>query len=184
MPIVNVPSVMRHGVLSHEHAAKLTHHSIALQAVQDKRDQKHVPGGLKLHQYANLYFHARNPMMYKRKNEAPGLCVLRISLDVLNLSGTVITDQNAASDYVRFLHPRQWKELAFDDIFATSWVHQGDPIAYFRHKARMCAEVLVQKLVPPSFIVGAYVTDAASNTKLAGVGFGLPVTLNPMLFFK
>jgi ssDNA thymidine ADP-ribosyltransferase DarT-like protein len=55
MPTVNLPSVMERGTLSYERAAKLQHHSVALQPVQEKRDQKHVPGGLRLHQYANLY---------------------------------------------------------------------------------------------------------------------------------
>ena len=54
------------------------------------------PGGLKLHQYANLYFHARNPMMYSRKEKAAELCVLCVSLEVLRLPGVVITDKNAA----------------------------------------------------------------------------------------
>jgi len=121
MPIANLVSVMNRGVLSHERAAKLPHHSVALQPVQDRRDRKQVPGGLKLHQYANLYFHARNPMMYKRKAEAPNLCILRVSTMVLALPGAVISDQNAASDYVRFLHPRQWQVLDFDAIYAMDW---------------------------------------------------------------
>jgi hypothetical protein len=95
-----------------------------MQPVQDKRDQKQVPGGLKLHQYANLYFHARNPMLFKRLNEAAELCVLRVSTQVLVLDGTVISDQNAASDYVRFLHSSQWRLLAFDDIYAMDWRHR------------------------------------------------------------
>jgi hypothetical protein len=116
MPMANIASVMRHGILSYERAAKLAHHSVALQPVQDKRDQKHVPGGMKLHQYANLYFHARNPMLFKRLSEVDSLCVLRVSKEVLGIKGAVISDQNAASDYVRFLDPSQWKFLAFDDI--------------------------------------------------------------------
>lgn len=55
MPIGNITSVQQNGILSHELAAKLPHHSVAMQVIQDKRDQKSVPGGLKLHQYANLY---------------------------------------------------------------------------------------------------------------------------------
>ena len=70
MPLENIPSVIKVGILSHAKAAKLSHHSVALQRVQDLRDKVKVPGGLMLHQYANLYFHARNPMMYKRKEEA------------------------------------------------------------------------------------------------------------------
>ena len=55
----NIPSILNHGILSHVEAAKLaTHHSVALQEVQDKRDAKMVPGGLSLHQYANVYFPA------------------------------------------------------------------------------------------------------------------------------
>jgi hypothetical protein len=65
MPIGNVPSVMEHGILSYERAARLEHHSVAMQEIQDKRDQKQVPSGLRLHQYANLYFHARNPMLFR-----------------------------------------------------------------------------------------------------------------------
>ena len=69
MPLENIPSVLKFGILSNEGAAKLQHRSVAMEDVQEKRDLKHVPGGLKLHQYANLYFHARNPMLYKRRNE-------------------------------------------------------------------------------------------------------------------
>lgn len=139
MPMSNIDSVLAHGILSYEHAAKLAHASVAMQPVQDKRDQKQVPGGLKLHQYANLYLHARNPMLFKRLAEAASLCVLCVTTDVLTLDGTVITDQNAASDYVRFLHPSQWRELPFDDILAVDWRHPGDSVAYWRHKSRMCA---------------------------------------------
>ncbi|NGO51054.1 DarT ssDNA thymidine ADP-ribosyltransferase family protein [Allomesorhizobium camelthorni] len=143
MPMGNIDSVLTHGVLSYERAAKLKHHSVAMQPIQDRRDQKQVPGGLKLHQYANLYFHARNPMLFKRRAGAADLCVLRVSTEVFGLDGTVISDQNAASDYVRFLHPRQWKLLDFDDIYAMDWTHPGDQVAYWRHKARKCAEVLL-----------------------------------------
>ena len=184
MPIANIGSVLAHGILSYERAAKLQHHSVAMQPVQDKRDQKQVPGGLKLHQYANLYFHARNPMMFKRKDEAPNLCIVRVSTQVLDLSGTVISDQNAASDYVRFLHPKQWQLLAFDDIFAMDWRHPNDPITYWRHKARKCAEVLVPQRVDSQLLTGAYVVDEAARGRLAGVGFTLPVTTSPVLFFR
>src|SRR6266436_9104262 len=102
MPLENIRSVLKHGILSNERAAKLPHRSVALAEAQDKRDAKQVPGGLKLHQYANLYFHARNPMLYKSKDQAAELCVLRGSLDVRQLECGVISDQNAASDYVRF----------------------------------------------------------------------------------
>src|SRR5262245_50998174 len=127
MPMANTASVLKHGILSYDRAAKLAHQSVALQPVQDKRDQKQVPGGLKLHQYANLYFHARNPMLFKRKDEASKLCVLSVSTGVLNTKGCVITDCNAASDYVRFLAPSQWEVLDYEDIYAADWRHPNNP---------------------------------------------------------
>jgi hypothetical protein len=157
---------------------------VALQPVQDKRDKKQIPGGLKLHQYANLYVHARNPMMFKRQAEAPGLCVLRLSTQVLALEGTVISDQNAASDYVRFLHPRQWNLLDFDAIYVLDWRHPDDRVAYFRHSSRKCAEVLVPHRVETRFLAGAYVVDDAAKSRLEALGLALPVALDPMLFFR
>lgn len=184
MPMANIASVIAHGILSHERAAKLPHHSVALQPVQDRRDHKHVPGGLKLHQYANLYFHARNPMLHKRLAEVDSLCVLRVSTQVLALPGVVITDQNAASDYVRFLAPAQWQLLDWDDIFAMDWRHPGDQIAYWRHKSRKCAEVLVPHQVAPNFLMGAYVVDADAAARLGNVGCTLPISVEPVLFFR
>lgn len=184
MPMVNVPSVLAHGILSHEQASRLAHASVAMEAIQERRDVKRVPGGLKLHQYANLYFHARNPMMYKRKEQAAELCVLRVSKAVCNLPGVVFADCNASSDYVRFLSPAQWSLLNFDDIYAMDWRHPGDPVAYYRHRSRKCAEVLVPQHVDRQYLAGAWVVDQVAAENLAGVGFPLPIAVDPQLFFR
>jgi hypothetical protein len=184
MPIANIASVMEHGILSYERAARLQHRSVALQPVQDRHDQKRVPGGLKLHQYANLYFHARNPMLYKRKDDAPRLCVLRVSVAVFEGNETVITDCNAASDYVRFLAPNQWAVLNFDDIYAADWRHPGNPPRYYQHRSRKCAEVLVPHSVERNLLDGAYVVDEAARTRLTQLDFTLPIAIDPVLFFR
>lgn len=183
MPLVNIPSVMKHGILSHEQAAKLPHDSVALSAVQERRDIKRVPGGLKLHQYANLYLCARNPMLYLRKNDAASLCVLRLDKHVLTLPHVVLADRNASSDYVRFLKsPEGLRELDFDTIFATYWT-SDDPLEQWRRKSIKCAEVLVPHRVPTEWITGAYVLDAATESKLRQTGFTQTITLNRNLFF-
>jgi hypothetical protein len=184
MPIANVPSVMQHGILSHERAARLDHQSVAMAEIQDRRDHVHVPGGLRLHQYANLYFNARNPMMFKRKDQSDSLCVLRVSRDVLGLERVVLADQNASSDYVRFLGPAQLRFIQFDLVYADDWRHPGDQIAYFRHKAAMCAEVLVPGVVPPELIAGAYVVNQNAAQTLAATGFNRAVNINTHLFFR
>jgi hypothetical protein len=184
MPMANIGSVLTHGILSYERAARLPHRSVAMQPVQDRRDQKVVPGGLRLHRYANLYFHARNPMLYKRRAESGGLCVLRISTDVLAVADAVVTDQNAASDWVRFFAPSQWRQLPFDDIYAADWRHPNDPKAYYRHKSRKCAEVLLPRRVDPVMVTGAYVVDTAAEALLRSTGFALPIRIDPVLFFR
>lgn len=186
MPLGNIPSVLKQGILSNEQSAKLPHRSVAMTEVQERRDRKQVPGGLKLHQYANLYFHARNPMMYKRKEHIADLCVLCISLEVMKVEGVVLADCNASSDYVRFLPPKPDYDrfLDFDDIFAQNWTHPDDPIAEMRHKSRKCAEVLVPHVVAPHFIVGARVVNESTKRRLVDLGFRLRIDIDPGLFFR
>jgi hypothetical protein len=183
MPLKNIQSVLKHGILSNERAAKLPHDSIAMQEVQERRDPKPIPGGLKLHQYANLYFHARNPMMYSRKERVAELCVLRVSLEVLRVPGTVIADRNAAGNWVRFLDPSQWSLLDFDRIFAADW-RDSDQFEYFDRKSKKCAEVLVPDVVEPRFLIGARVVNEAVATQLTELGFLLPIVVDAGLFFR
>ncbi len=183
MPLSNISSVLQHGIVSHEEAAKLQHASIAMDEVQERRDQKRVPNGLRLHQYANLYFHARNPMLFKRKSQAHELCVLCVSTQVAVNPGVVFADCNASSDYVRFLAPSQWQLLHFDDIFAMDWRHPDDPAAYYRHRSRKCAEILVPHRVESRFLIGARVKDAPTAAKLAAMKVPFPIHIDPALFF-
>lgn len=182
MPTENVPSVLKYGILSHERAAKLGHKSVAMQPVQERRDKKRVPRGLMLHQYANLYFHARNPMIFVRKEEAPRLCVLRVAVAVLGMPGAVLVDRNASGDWARFLQPEQWRLLDFDRIYAADW-RDADRFEYYDRKQKKCAEVLVPHRVEPRFLTGAYVMDQATERRLMALGFRLPVKVDPDLFF-
>lgn len=183
MPIVNIPSVLTHGILCHEHAAKLPHSDVSMKDIQDRRNKVKVPGGLMLHRYANLYFHARNPMLFKRKDHADQLCILKVSTDVLNIAGAVITDQNASSHYVKFLHPTAINMLQLEQIFADDWRHH-DQIAYWRHKSQKCAEVLIPHKISPSLIIGAHVVSQSAQTSLREVGFSQPISITPYLFFR
>lgn len=155
-PIENMRSILAHGILSHHHAAKLAHSSVAMGEIQDRRANKRVPDGRPLHEYVNLYICARNPMMFKRKDKHADLCILCISTDVLDLPSVVVTDQNAASGYARFGDaPGALAAVERTLVFAEYWTHPGDLIAEWRHKAIKCAEVLVPDEVKPRFILGA-----------------------------
>lgn len=182
-----IPSVMKYGILSNAEAIRMgvDSISIAMKVIQEKRDHIVIPNGLKLHQYANLYFHARNPMLsklcYLKKTDQ--LCVLTIRDDVLNIEGVVISDQNASSSYVRFLSSDQMNELDFDKIYAQSWTHPGNPPAFFEHKSKKCAEVLVPEGIPPSYIVSAHVANIKAKEYLRSKGFDLEIDITPDMFF-
>lgn len=184
-PIANLTSIMRHGILSNRRVANLQHESVAKAEVQDLRAKVRVPGGRELHEYANLYFCARNPMLYKRQSVHQSLCVLRIKTSVLDLPGVVITDQNAASDHRRFSpSPDGLSLIDREMVFAEYWTHPADQIAEWRHKSIKCAEVLVPDSVDPTYISGAYVSNAGSAEALAQQAPGLQVTINAHLFFR
>jgi hypothetical protein len=68
-PIDNLASIIAQGILCHERAKNVGHRSVAMEEIQERRRKVIVPGGLRLHQYANLYINARNKMMFKLKAE-------------------------------------------------------------------------------------------------------------------
>jgi len=70
--------------------------------IQDRRSRVVVPGGRPLHEYVNLYICARNPMLYKRRDQHRELCGLRVSTALLDAPNVIVADGNASSDYVRF----------------------------------------------------------------------------------
>ena len=77
-PIANVPLILKYGILSHRLAEKHVHDSVAMQEVQDRRKDKQIPGARLLHEYANLYFDAHNPMLSKRRDQNDTICILHV----------------------------------------------------------------------------------------------------------
>jgi len=185
VPIDTIPSIMAHGILCHEQAKPLNPVSIAMEGVQARRDKIVVPQGLPLHKYANLYFHARNPMLYVLRGKHRSLSVLRLSTEVLDLPDVVIADGNAASrDYTAFLpSPDGIERLDAEMVFAEYWT-DSDPIEYFIKKRIKCAEVLIPKRVKPDYVNGIYVSCEEAKTKVESFGVDLPVNINSHLFFQ
>jgi hypothetical protein len=183
-PIANLPSILGHGILCHRRASQVAHESVAMQEIQNRRAQRRVPSGRWLHEYVNLYFNARNPMLYLRRDRHASICVLRIAPSVLDLPGAVIADGHASSNHVRFgPAPAGLERINRELIFAERWTHE-DPIEQLRHKTAMCSEVLIPDRVAPSLILGAYVSCLESFDLVRSFAPGLPVTLNPRLFFR
>jgi hypothetical protein len=183
-PIANLDSIRAHGILSHRRASSIEHDSVALQAVQDKRATVVVPRGRPLHEYANLYINARNPMLYKRLPEHSKIVVLRISPSVIDLPNVVVTDQNAASGWARFAAAPEGLGIVQEKFtFAEYWTHD-DQIEQWQHSSRMCAEVLVPDRVRTGLILGAYVMSNEVADRARSEAPWLDVTVRPKLFFR
>lgn len=87
--------------MSYNQAQRLEHMSVALEPVQQRREAKAV-NGLSLHDYVCLYFDFWNPMLSRLRSRNTELCILAVHRNILNITGVLYTDCNAASDYSRF----------------------------------------------------------------------------------
>jgi len=183
-PIKNVPSIMKLGILSNKLSKKVRHISVASLGVQERRDKIRVPGGLWLHDYANLYICARNPMLFRKVREESRVCVLRVCPSILDREGVVVSDMNAARDFARFSPPYEGLAvLNKDDVFAEFWT-DPDPTEQYRKTGVKCAEVLVPNKIPPNYIIGAYVSCEKDKETLLLTGVQFSVIIDKYMFFQ
>ena len=183
MPYVNLASIVQHGLLSHNNAARIPHVSIADPQVQDRRAGKHVPGGLALHDYVNMYFHGRTVMMWVRRSTKSSIAVLRVSPAVLDLPNAVITDGNAASPSTNFdSSPKGLDGLDAERVYAESWDHPDEWVKRDRRRRR-CAEVLVPHRVGPEYLLGGYVSAAGGIIACKELTSALVMEVNSHVYF-
>lgn len=181
--IENIPSIMRYGLLSNENASKIKHKSIAMNEVQERREAIRVPNGLRLHQYANVYFDPWNPMLSARRDQNEDICILKIDCCILDFEGAVVSDCNASSDYAGFYSPEDGMErINFHLVYAKSWRDENH-YAYLRKKSIKCAEVLVPYEITYDYITCAAVVSESAKRKLENVGFDKRIYVMPEKFF-
>jgi len=182
--IANVPSILRYGILSHTLAEQRIHDSVAMPEIQEIRTNKQIPGGRPLHEYANLYFDAHNPMLSKCRARNNDICVLQIDSTALDIDGVIVTDRNAARRAVRYYDVATGlATLDRDKLFAEFWLHRDDPIEEDRHKALKCAEVLVPDRLEARFVIEAYVANRTALEILQQLKTHLPVRTRSDIFF-
>ena len=183
MPIENIPAVIQHGILSFKKAALHNHTSVALESVQDRRSSVHIPNGLELHQYANLYMDYHNPMLYRRQDEATHICILAVDISVIEIEGCILTDGNAAAGLTKFFSPEDGiQNIPFDIVFERNW-NKSDDYDKMLHKIRKCAEILIPSCVPYEYVAGAYVLNENVQKTITQFGFSKKIIINPSVFY-
>lgn len=181
--IENIPSILENGILSHNLTKSIHHNSVASQMVQQRRENKKIPGGMRLHDYANLYFDAYNKMLSKLRDRNEEIGILQIDKRILLIENVIVSDRNASSDYVAF-YPVDTglSQLDFNKIYDRFWLHD-DPMQQWIHGSIKCAEVLVPERIEPKYILGVYVYSKAVRNRLENQGIRLQITINNSMFF-
>lgn len=133
------------------------------------------------HDYANLYFNPRNPMMYylTKHQELDDLCIICIDKRVLDLKGTVISDRNVASE----LADKGKRYINFTKIFSKYWI-SDNPLEQCENKQIQCAEVLVYNKVDTEYLIGVIVCNERAKQKIEDMNLNIKVTIRKEYFFQ
>ena len=139
--------------------------------------------GQSLWDYANVYFQARNSMLFsvKEKFGKENIIVLQINSDILSIPSTGITDGNAASQSTNFFEDidRGLSVLNQNQFDRQYWSDKDDS------KRTIMAEALVPDQIPKEKILGIFTANqivADQIRKDQDVG-GLNIIPNAYLFF-
>lgn len=184
----NILSIFKYGLLSKNNLRRRNIKSVDLSnpEVQSLRARKLVVGRFVLHDYANLYFDARNPMMYNvtKHSSIDDLCVICIDKRVLDLKNTVVTDRNAATELALFETPdKGLKFIDFNKVFAEFWT-DSNPAIQSDKKAIKCAEVLVLNEVPVEYLIKIKVATLKAKKIVENLNLGVLVEIDSHIFFR
>jgi len=156
-----------------------------MELIQERRKNKRMPGTKRfLHEYANLYFDAHNPMLSKRRDKNNQICILCVDSSVLDLPDVIISDRNAASDWVRFSTVNDGlAALDKDKIYARYWTNVQNQYDLWEHKSIKCAEVLIPDSVESKYILAAYVANQTALNAFRKLNIPLTVSIRTDIFF-
>ena len=191
--IDNLPSIIKHGILSRESVEAVNVQGISVfnrkadKKENIKRKGRVVPEicGKNLLSYANLFFQPRNPMMYRTvfENGNAKLALLEIANTILEEPGVIITDGDVASETTQFYLPsgetkilqQQWTTIK------SEWWKECDG-----SKRKIMAECLVPDRVKPEYIRSVIVADDGTKNWVPGLidNPQLSVIRQPHLFFQ
>ena len=185
--VENLPSILRHGILSHAQieAGNVPYTPIYDAEIVGNRKNKLTPNCVSLWEYANLYFQPRNPMMYRvvHEKKTKNLAVVGIKPDVLNRAGVFVTDGNAANGPTLFYPVTDGLR-----VIQSHWsVIQAE---YWRSddgsKRKIMAECLVPDRLTPDDILSIFVADQAVQKRAEDLigSRRIPVIPEPNMFFQ
>ena len=177
----NLPSILKHGILSHSRieSEKIQTVRIYDDEIVSKRKEKILPSGDSLWSYANFYFQARNPMLYRvtREKDAKKIVVLQVNPDIINSQGALISDGNAANQRTQFYPADQGLPKLKEEVFKRQYWDENDD-----SKRMIMAEILVPSHIAPDKIMSIFTADEETRKR---VSCGqISIIPQPNIFFR
>jgi hypothetical protein len=185
-PLENLPSIIAHGILSHERASDFPHRSVADDGVQALRQGVKVElsnGYMEsLHRFAIAYLNPRNAMLFRVR--ADDVVVLMIDApSALVLPGARVSSRNAAAaGAATFPAPEGLSNLSFGEVTAKQWVF-NDRKNIARMQA-MQAELLVPDMIPAHLISRVVTRTTEQTRRVEGLELGLPIAKESYTYFE
>lgn len=184
--IDNVPSILEKGILSHDSVEKqqIQRTPIYNSEIVSNRKEKFTSDNRSLWEYANLYFQARNPMLYRVIHEKGknNIAVIGVSGKAIHSKdGVFITTGNAASNDTEILPLKEGlKKLPWKSI-DNQWWSSNDG-----SKRKIMAESLIPNSISNSYIDTIYVPlpSIAEKLKSSTSDFNVEISPEPNMFFQ
>jgi O-acetyl-ADP-ribose deacetylase (regulator of RNase III) len=186
--VKNIASIMNKGIFSHNKIVSegLDFERIYNPEVVSRREKITVPDGRSLWNFANVYFQARNPMLFTviRNNPLESIAVIGVDRSILNRNDIYITTGNAAHSQSEILPVSEKKKILPDIIGNINRVYWNEVDG---SKRTIMAECLVPDVISPDYIRSIYFADFNSKNK-AEQSLKKPLHISflyvPALFFQ
>lgn len=183
----NIPSLLEKGILSHEQivARNIPYTPIYDESIVSNRRDINTPDGRTLWNFTNLYFQARNPMLYRVLHEKPEneIAIISVQPTVIERPDIYVSTGNAASSASDILTVSEMKKALRQIIRDTVGVEWWNDLN--GSKRKIMAECLVPDTLPPDYIQSVYVANHTVKEKVekAIQPLALPIITEPTMFF-
>ncbi len=164
--VKNLASILEKGILSHSKIVEedLSFERIYNKEVVSRREGIKVPDGRSLWDFANLYFQARNPMLFTvvRNNPLNQIAIVGVDRSVLDRDDVYLSTGNAAHSQSEILPSSEKKHVIPDILNQINRVYWNEVDG---SKRTIMAECLVPQVVRPEYIRSIYFADYNSKEK-------------------
>jgi hypothetical protein len=184
--IDNLPSILQRGILCHRaiEEEQIGFTKIYNEEIVNKRETKIIPNARELWNYVNLYFQARNAMLYRilrSGRNSEDIIIIGLKNELLYKEGVYISDGNAASDNTNFYssskigkHIKEIRKKTDKEWWSTE---DGS-------KREVMAECLVPSKVESDYISEIYVPNSNLLKKARAVcNENIRIIPEPEMFF-